>query len=130
MIHQKIVSVVLLVIVTGCGTVVKPQQSSVLEMVESKTDIRLFGNSSMFVPEGQRFELIRMQSGEKVVLLRSSTFVFFTTDIGVVLNEENCTTGRHLSKEVWGWQIHESKALSFPLDVRTSTPYPFCFEKR
>jgi len=126
----RLLSTLALLVVTGCGTVVKPQQSSVLEVVESKTDIRLFGNSSMFVPKGQRFELIRMQSGEKVVLLRSSTFVFFTTDIGVVLNEENCTTGRHVSKEVWGWQIHEPKALSFPLDVRTSTPYPFCFEKR
>lgn len=126
----KLLSLLFLSMVTGCGTVVKPQQSSVLEVVESKTDIRLFGNSSMFVPKGRRFELIRMQSGEKVVLLRSSTFVFFTTDIGVVLNEQNFATGRHVSKEVWGWQIHEPKALSFPLDVRTSTPYPFCFEKK
>jgi hypothetical protein len=115
--------------VSGCGSMVTPQQTGSLEIVISKSDVRLFGNASMFVPKGQRFEVIQMKSGERVVLLKSSTFVFFTTDIGVVIDERNCVNGKHVSKEVWGWQIHEPKSFALPLDVRVSTPYPFCFEK-
>jgi hypothetical protein len=112
----------------GCGTIVNPKKSELFEIVTSDSDVRLFGDTSMFVPKGQRFEVIKMQSGERVVLLKSSTFVFFTTEVGVVLNSENCATANHVSKEVWGWQIHSPKAMSFPLDVRTSNPYPFCFK--
>lgn len=121
-------SLLLLPLLAGCGTMVNPVDQKALDVVVAKEDVRLFNNPTMFIPKGQRFNVTKMASGERIVMLHSSAFVF-STHIGVVIDDNNCTTGQHVSRDITGWQIHDPKALSFPADLRTSIPYPFCFTR-
>lgn len=116
-------------LLVGCGTAVKAVNTSNLEVVVSKQDVRLFNNQSWFIPKGQRFEVVRMDGGQRVVFLTKETLLVVTEETGVVLDSQNCSSENHVSRNYTGIYIHEPKALSFPLDVRTSSPYPFCFSK-
>jgi hypothetical protein len=124
----KLLITTLPLLLIGCGTAVKPITSSNLEVVASTHDVRLFNNSSWFISKGQRFEVVNMEYGERVVfLIKENIIANFET--GVVLDEKNCSTDKHVSRDFIGIFVHTPKALSFPLDIRTSTPFPFCFTK-
>lgn len=117
-------------LLVGCGTAVKAVNTSSLDVVVLKQDVRLFNNSSWFVSKGQRFEVIKMDGGQRVVFLTKESVLMTTIEYGVVLDNQNCSSENHVSRDYTGIFIHGPKALSsYPLDIRTSTPYPFCFNK-
>ena len=117
-------------LLAGCGTAVKSVNFSSLEVVVLKQDVRLFNNQSWFIPKGQRFEVVKMDGGQRVVFLTKESVLMATIEYGVVLDNQNCSSENHASRDYTGIFVHGPKALSsYPLDVRTSSPYPFCFSK-
>jgi hypothetical protein len=126
----KLLIATLPLLLIGCGTAVKPMTSKTLEVVASTQDVRLFNNSSWFISKGQRFEVVKMDGGQRVVFLTKDTVLMVSAETGVVLDERNCSTDHHATRDYTGIFIHGPRAVStYPLDIRTSTPYPFCFNK-
>jgi hypothetical protein len=124
---RNLIALLSMLFLTACGTAVKPVGSNQLDVVVNLQDVRAFNNPSWFIPKGQRFEMIKMEKGERVVFLTKETFLITNHETGVVLDGNNCSTDKHVSRDYTGIYIHEPKAINFPLDVRTSSPFPFCF---
>ena len=97
---KTIVSTVMFMALAGCAERVKIDQPKKAEFVSLKSDARFKVNGQMVAaPKGEKFQLLRLQDGRKVVLLNSwvsSEVILMGAAMpqnnGAILDDNYCTT--------------------------------------